>query len=130
MKNLANPGIEKQKLRKASALYKKEMEDEIKSISKATEKFFTNALIIGGALALTYLAVTQLTGAKSKKKKSRPKKDDTEEGADDNPGPSSQSVLSRVGGILATQATLALLGLAKEKLTEYLESRKGDDEGS
>ncbi|MFZ1807915.1 MAG: hypothetical protein WAU36_11855 [Cyclobacteriaceae bacterium] len=129
MKLLEESDIEKQKLEKASALYKKEIESEIKSISKSTEKVVTNALFIGGALALTYLAVTQFSG--SKKKKSKHKKNEDAEEIEDSYEPSPPNMLSQVGDILVTQATMVLLEFAKEKLSEYLHSRKGtDDEDS
>ncbi|GAB1446088.1 MAG: hypothetical protein KF860_02400 [Cyclobacteriaceae bacterium] len=130
MSLLEKPDLEKQKLKKASAMYKKELEDEIRSISKTTEKFVTNALIIGGALALTYLVVSQFTGTKSKKKKSKEQQNENEEVIDADDQSSSPNVLSQVGGILVTQATMVLLEFAKEKLSEYLQSRKTTDEDS
>jgi len=128
MKLLEKSDLEKQKLMKVSAMYKRELESEIKSISKSTEKVVTNALFIGGALALTYLAVTQLTG--SKKKKSKHKKNENGEETDENHESSSPNMLSQVGDIIVTQATMVLLEFAKEKLSEYLNSRKGADENS
>ncbi len=130
MKSLEKYDLEKQKLKKASAMYKKELEDEIKTISKTTERFVTNALFIGGALALTYLAVTQFTGSKSKKRKSKRQKDENDEVTDANDESSSPNVLSQVGEILITQGTMVLLEFAKEKLSEYLQSRRATDEDS
>lgn len=130
MKLLKKSDLEKQKLKQASVMYKKELEDEIKSISKSTEKFAINALFIGGALALTYLAVTQLTGSKSKKKGSKRQKNDDDEDIHESHESSSPNILSQVGEILVTQATMVLLEFAKEKLSEYLHSRKADDENS
>jgi uncharacterized membrane protein YebE (DUF533 family) len=126
MKLLAKSDLEKQKLKKASAMYKEELESEINSISKKTEKIATNALFIGGALALTYLAVSQFTGSKSKKKKSKQPKHENDEDEE----PSSPNMLSQVGEILITQATMVLLEFAKEKLSEYLHSRQAKDENS
>jgi len=128
MELLEKSDAEKKRLMKASAQYKRELEDEMKSISKNTERMVTNALFIGGALALTYLAVTQLTGTKSKKKKSSLKKQDEQEGElqeSDSP-----NILSQVGDIVITQATMALLEFAKEKLSEYLHSRQSTNEDS
>ncbi|MEQ8424362.1 MAG: hypothetical protein RIA63_06610 [Cyclobacteriaceae bacterium] len=128
MELLEKSDAEKKRLMKASAQYKRELEDEMKSISKKTERIVTNALFIGGALALTYFAVTQLTGTKSKKKKSSLKKQDEQEGElqeSDSP-----NILSQVGDIVITQATMALLEFAKEKLSEYLHSRQSTNENS
>ncbi|MEQ8362361.1 MAG: hypothetical protein RH948_05780 [Cyclobacteriaceae bacterium] len=130
MKLLEESDLEKQKLKKASAMYKSELESEIKSISKTTEKVVTNALFIGGAMALTYLVVTQFTGSKSKKKKSKHRKHENNEEVDEIQESSSPTMLSQVGDILVTQATMVLLEFAKEKLSEYLHSRKATDENS
>ncbi len=130
MSLLEKSDIEKQKLKKASAMYKNELEKEIKSISKSTEKVVTNALFIGGALALTYLAVSQFAGSKSKKKKSKHRKEENGEEVNESYESSSPTVLSQVGDIIITQATMVLLEFAKEKLSEYLHSRKDTDENS
>ncbi|HRK55134.1 MAG TPA: hypothetical protein PK185_14545 [Cyclobacteriaceae bacterium] len=128
--NLEKSDLEKQKLKKASAMYKRELENEIKSISKRTEKVVTNALFIGGALALTYFAVTQFTASKSKKKKSKQQKHERDDEMEESNESSSPNMLSQVGDILVTQATMVLLEFAKEKLSEYLHSRKATDEDS
>jgi hypothetical protein len=119
----------KNELIRKSAKHRQELEEEVKTISAKTEKIVTNALIIGGALALTYFTVRQFSGSKKKKKiKSRkvkviredqgsPEEEDivVESGA---PG-----IVSQIGAALASQATIFLLTLAKEKLSEYLESQ-------
>ena len=47
-------------LLKKSAKHKKGLEDEVKLLSENAEKIVTNALIIGGTLALTYLLITSI----------------------------------------------------------------------
>ena len=47
-------------LLKKSAKHKKVLEDEVKLLSENAEKIVTNALIIGGTLALTYLLITSI----------------------------------------------------------------------
>lgn len=128
MKLLKKSENKKQALIETSAYYKKELEDEMKSISKNTERIVTNALFIGGALALTYLAISQLSGSKSKKKKAKRQQEESEE--TETPEPSKPKIISQVGEIVITQATMALLEFAKEKLAEYLQSRKSTDENS
>ena len=44
------------------------LNDDVQAVSDRTQKIITNALIIGGALALTYVLVRQLSWGKSKKK--------------------------------------------------------------
>ena len=127
---LEKENLEKQKLVQAAAHYKKELEDEMKSISKSTERIVTNALFIGGALALTYFAVSQIAGSKGKKKKSAKKEIDNEENHSEIQEASSPGVLSHIGEIVVTQATMALLEFAKERLADYLANRKSDDENS
>ena len=130
MKLLENSDAEKKRLIETSAHHKKELEQEVKSITENTEKMMTNVLLIGGALALTYFTVTQLVGSKSKKKKKKHRKreeeyEDEELEEDDSGAP---GVLSHVGDIVITQLTMALLEFAKEKLSNYLESRHTADE--
>lgn len=117
----------KSELLKKSARHRQELEDEVKSITERTEKIVTTALIVGGALALTYFAVRQFSGTK-KKSKGKVKKlkvvrearedDDDAEVDDATPG-----IVSQIGAALASQATVFLLNLAKEKLAEYLEAQ-------
>lgn len=128
MKLLKKSEDKKQALIETSAYYKKELEGEMKSISKNTERIVTNALFIGCALALTYLAVTQLSGSKSKKKKAKHQQEESEE--TETSESSKPNIISQVGEIVMTQATMALLEFAKEKLAEYLHSRKSTDENS
>jgi hypothetical protein len=119
----------KSELLKKSAKHRQELEDEVKTISDRTEKIVTNALIIGGALALTYFTIRQFSGSKKKKKKLKVQKvkasldegDDTEDAAImESEAP---SIVSQIGTAIASQATVFLLTLAKEKLAEYLESQ-------
>ena len=58
--------IAKSLLLKKSAKHKKGLEDEVKLLSENAEKIVTNALIIGGTLALTYLLISQFSKSKSK----------------------------------------------------------------
>ena len=69
MELLETQDPEKRKLLETSNRHRQEMEREIKDISQKTEKVLKNALIIGGALALTYIVVNQLSSSKTKKKK-------------------------------------------------------------
>lgn len=121
----SNP--EKRRLMQASERHRKEIESEVKSISKGAEKVLTNALFISGALALTYLVVSQVAGSKSRKKKKKvsDKEDEQVEHHDSSP-----SFLSHVGEIVITQATMALLELAKDRLSDYLQKRQSTDEHS
>jgi hypothetical protein len=118
----------KSELLKKSAMHRQELEEEVKSISERTEKIVTTALIVGGALALTYFAVRQFSGTKKKSKRkvkklkvvreAREDDNDAVETEDASPG-----IVSQIGAALASQATVFLLNLAKEKLAEYMEAQ-------
>ena len=123
----------KSRLLKQTSRYREDLEDEAKVISDRTEKIITNALIIGGALALTYFAYKQLSGSDSKKKhKSKVKKikvigaapAETEEevSVEETSGPG--KMISQIGTALVSQASVFLLSLAKEKLAEYLRAQE------
>lgn len=115
----------KMDLLKRSVKHREELENEVRLLSSRTETVLTNALIIGGTLAASYLLVRTLTGRASKPKKGKSKAVTVVPAAtlpaevnheDESPG-----ILSQIGTALASQATVFLLGLAKEKLAEYLQ---------
>jgi hypothetical protein len=125
----------KAELLKKSAKHRQELEEEVKLISDRTERIITNALIIGGTLAAAYFLMRQFAGSAPKKKKSTPKiklvsakkEEDQMETAEE---PSEPGIVSQIGTALASQATVFLLAIAKEKLMEYLDSqfeKKGKD---
>jgi len=128
MEFLETQDPEKIKLLETSHRHQQEMKRELKDISERSEKVLKNALIIGGVLALTYLAVSQLSSSKPKKKS---KKENTSENstADENIE-EPPSVLSKMGDRAMNMATLFLLDLVKEKLSEYLQHRKSKNEDS
>lgn len=130
MKLLEKTELEKQKLLDASNHYKKEIESEMKSISKNTEQAVTNAIFIGGALALTYFAVSRLIGSKKKNRNSKRSGDNGNIERDEDEQSSAPNIFSHVSEIVITQATMMLLEFAREKLAEYLESRKANNENS
>ncbi|HNP96833.1 MAG TPA: hypothetical protein PKJ63_14435 [Cyclobacteriaceae bacterium] len=121
----SNP--EKRRLLQTSERHRQEIENEVKSISKSAEKALTNALFIGGALALTYLVVSQVTGSKARKKKKKQSEAEDQEAEHQEAAP---SFLSHVGEIIVTQATMTLLELAKDRLSDYLQKRQSTDDNS
>jgi hypothetical protein len=126
---LLEPNDYKRELLKKSALHKSELEDEVKQISDRTQRVITNALIIGGTLAVTYFLVKQFSGSKSKvkskAKKTKIASENIEEEDDDEVTQSSgvPAIVSQIGTVLVSQASMLLLSLAKEKLSEYLDSQ-------
>jgi hypothetical protein len=136
MELLESQDPEKKKLIETSDRHKRALEKEVTALTEKTERMLTNALIIGGSLALTYFIVSSLSGGKKKKRKVKAAKvqaalEDAEgevevEEEEDN-GP---SVISQIGTRVLNQATVMLLDIAKEQLAEYLESRKKDNENS
>lgn len=108
-----------------TARHREDLEEETRAIAERTEKIITNAVVIGGALALTYFLYTQLSG--SKKKKVKRKKEAEVEVEDEEEveetSSSAGNILSQVGTALVSQGGVLLLALAKEKLTEYLRAQ-------
>lgn len=129
MELLETQSPERKKLIETSERHKKELEKEMKGVSDKTEKAITNALIIGGSLALTYFVVSQLT--KSKKTKVKRVKAKTTSLQDDEEteveSHSVPSLVSQISEKLISQASIILLDLAKEKLSEYLTKRKNEN---
>lgn len=131
MKLLANSAVEKQRLMEASARHKKEITEEVKTLTQTTERIALNTLFIGGAIVLTYFAVSQLSKSKKKKaKRIHDHKQGDSEVLNENEQSSSSSLVSHIGDIVITQATMLLLEFAKEKLSDYLQSKKSPDEDS
>lgn len=136
MELLETQDPEKRKLIETSDRHKKELEKEVKAISDKTEKVLKNALVIGGALALTYFTVSQLTKRKAKRKKAKETSNDGQSNSqriqeeDALPEPSAPTLISQIGDRVISQGTFILLDLAKDMLVEYLESRKKKDENS
>ena len=106
---------------------KQALNNEVKAISEKTEKVVKTALIVGGALAATYILYRLLSDDGSKKRKKKIKvvsalpPDEVEEVESKDSVMS--GVLAKIGTVLASQASVFLLSLAKEKIGEYLENR-------
>ncbi len=135
MELLETQDPEKKRLLETSDRHKHELEKEVKAISDKTEGIVKNALIIGGTLVVTYLIVSSLNSSKRKKKKATANESEVAGEMNaafeaNNASHSPPSFLSQVGERFATQATALLLGIAKDKLTEYLSKRKQKDENS
>jgi len=139
MELLETQDPDKKRLIETSDRHKQELDREIKALSDKTERVVKNTLIIGGTLALTFLIVSQFGSGKTKRKKVKAKikgkvkqnlLDDTlDSGQDDESiSYSPPSFLSQIGERVATQATALLLGIAKDKLAEYLSNRNQKDE--
>lgn len=115
-----------QLLRKANQ-QKEALNNEVKVLSDKTEKVIKTALIVGGALAATYVLYRLLSDGGSKKKRKKVKVinaaplDDMEE--EDSKDSVMAGVLGKIGTVLASQASVFLLSMAKEKIGEYLENR-------
>ena len=134
MEILESQDPEKKRLIEASERHKRALKNGVLDLSKDTKKVLTNALIVGGVLALSYLAVRSFSSSGGGKKKKHKKKarvtlvspsvssngtSDDEEYEDAQPG-----VLASIGSQVMNHATVMLIDIAREKLMEYLESRK------
>ncbi|MFZ5971559.1 MAG: hypothetical protein ACOYXA_08190 [Bacteroidota bacterium] len=133
MELLETQDPEKRRLIETSERHRRELEKEVKGMAQKTERVLTNALVIGGALALTYLAVSQFT-KKSKTKKIKKKQAASEVAASavehEVHESSSPSLLRQIGTKVMDQATIILLDIARQKLAEYVQNRKTEDEPS
>ena len=120
----------KQELLRKSARHREELEGEVRLITENTQKIITNALIIGGSLALTYALVRQFSKTPKRKRKTKaariqlvkeesaPETEEIIETSSVGPG-----MFGQIGAAVASQASMFLLNLAKEKLNEFLQSQ-------
>ncbi len=126
----------KMELLTRSSKHRQGVEDEVKLISERTQSILTNALIVGGTLAATYFLARQMSRRNSKRK-GRIKKvkivpsstahEGVHHGNDESESP---GVMSQISTALLSQATIFLLGFAKQKLSQYLQSpveKKAED---
>lgn len=130
MELLETQDPDKKKLIETSERHRRELQKEVKAISERTERILINALVIGGSLALTYYIISQWTGKRKKKKAKQRRVENGAPEAEEVDVPETPSVISQLGSKLMNQATVILLDIAKEKLFEYLESRKQTNENS
>ncbi|HWA34646.1 MAG TPA: hypothetical protein VG737_10975, partial [Cyclobacteriaceae bacterium] len=69
MELLESQDPDKKRLIESSERHKRALEKQVNELGAKTEKMLTNALIIGGSLALTYFVVSSLSSGKKKKKR-------------------------------------------------------------
>lgn len=137
MELLETQDPERIRLLETSDRHKKAMEKELHDLTKKTDKMLKNALIIGGSLAVTFLVISAVTKKRKKKKKKQAlaaavkagetmdPNDAEDEDEDDGP-----SVLGQVSKQVLNAASVVLLDMARQKLAEYLATRKTPDEHS
>lgn len=127
--NVESDNPEKGQLLQRSALHRDTLEEEVRLITERSEKIITNALIIGGALALTYFLVSSFSGSSGKSKAKTPKikmaepRPDSVEEQSLSHEPAQAGIVSQIGSVLLAQATGFLLSVAREKLVEFLQSQ-------
>lgn len=107
---------------------KQALDTEVKVLSDKTEKVVKTALVVGGALVATYLLYQMLSGSDSKKKKKKKIKivraaQEDEDEVEEVKESAVSGILTKMAAMLATQASVFLLSLAKEKIGEYLENK-------
>lgn len=120
----------KSQLLQKTALHRRELEAEVKGLSEGTQQVITTSLVTGAVLVLAYLLYTEIAGTssghkKKKKNKGEGEADDVHSADKEGPG-----IFKRIGATLANQALLFLLDVAREKLAEYLEAQKKQNEGA
>ena len=131
MELLESQDPEKKKLIETSDRHKRALEKEVSALTLKADKMVTNALIIGGSLALTYLLISSISSRRKKKKNKLKAQanapEEVQEVEEEDHGP---SVLRQIGSRVLNEASTILLDIAKEKLSEYLASRKQTNENS
>ncbi len=115
---------DKMKLERLSEEHQKALESELEIIGEKGKKIAINVLLVAGGLALSYLLFKVATEGSSTKTKKKDKNDDSQ--TEQEP-----SFLASITHSLAKEAAIALLALAKDKLTEYLQKGlKEEDENT
>lgn len=118
----------KENLEQNSQKHREAFEHELSEVVDKTKRIATSALVIGGSFALSYYLIKKLTSKKSVKKIKRQKStgDINEVVIQKHP-----SVFSTVGNVILTEMAVFLLGIAKERLINYIENLNSrDDEDS
>lgn len=134
--DLETDNPEKGQLLQRSAHHREVLEEEMKALTEKSEKILTNALIIGGALALTYFLVSGLSGSSRKRKTKTRKvqlvsdKEDEEDSDDAASRVEEPGVVAQIGSVLMAQATGLLLSIARDKLVEFLQSQAAKKDNS
>lgn len=129
MELLESQDPEKQKLIASSERHLRALEKEAKEITQNTNRALNNALLVGGALVLGYVVISQFTKSSGKKKKKK-KDSDGESAKQDGNAQNEPSIFAQVGEQILSQATVILIEIARTKLEEYLQSRKNNEKNS
>lgn len=135
MELLETQDPERTRLLETSDRHKKAMEKELTDLSKKTDKMLKNALIIGGSLAVTFLVISALSTKRKKKKKKMAlaaavKAGETIDAIEPDNDDDAPSVLGQVSKQVLNAASVVLLDMARQKLSEYLAARNKPDEHS
>ena len=110
---------EKERLIENSQRYKEDFEQEFSDLTGRVERGIITGLIAGGLAYVTYKIYRKLTEDNSEEEES---KEDSRESKGD-------SSLAKVGQYVAQTMALILINVAKEKLIEYLNEKKDDQDG-
>jgi hypothetical protein len=134
MELLESSDPEKKRLVEASDRHKRALEKDFMGLSADTQTLVKNALIIGGVLAVSYFVVRQFSSSSKPKKRKKARKVtlvqppvSTAQDDDDDDHSTSPSLLADIGTRMANQATIILIDIARQKLMEYLDSRKKEE---
>lgn len=135
MELLETQDPERTRLLETSDRHKKAMEKELTDLTKKTDKMLRNALIIGGSLAVTFMVISALSTKRKKKKKKQAiaaavKAGEPMDAIDTGEDDDSPSVLGQVSKQIINAASVVLLDMARQKLSEYLATRNKPDEHS
>lgn len=110
---------EKERLIENSERYKEDFEHEFSELTGRVERGIITGLIAGGLAYVTYKIYKKLTDDNSEE-------EEVQETKKENKGDNS---LAKVGQYVAQTIALILINVAKEKLIEYLNENKDEQEG-
>ncbi|MDH5603851.1 MAG: hypothetical protein OEY51_07925 [Cyclobacteriaceae bacterium] len=115
----------RRQLLEASVEYKDEIREGLQGVVSKLGKTGVNALVIGGALVTSFLLYRALSGgSRSVESKGNKNKEERNEEV------VMPSFVDKLADKVLEQMLLFLLALAKEKLLEYLNDQKNDNDDS
>jgi len=117
---IKNPKLEKERLIQSTDRYKENLEGDLTEITSKVERGILAGLVVGGLAFLTYKVVKSLSRSDKEESKETPEAKQA----------SSDDSVSKVGQYVAQTIALILINLAKEKLMEYLNERKYEQDSN
>lgn len=120
----------RQKLEQLSRNQEEEIEQELTELAEKGKHLATQALLIVGGLALSYMLFKAFDGSSGKSKKKKKAAIKIVKDKDVESEEEESSLFGNISTKLATEAALFLLAIAKDRLVDYLNNRNESAEGN